>query len=114
MHFAARPGYLANSVSGIFYRNHFTRCVPEGWSQAERRKNTATQTASRYFGRISPVLFIAGDDGHVPNDDFDPDRSFPMKMRFAGIRGIRLARPIANSLPPLDVRVAQRRTRGRS
>src|ERR1700733_8608535 len=33
---------------------------------------------------------------------------------FAGIRGIRLARPIANSLPTLDVRGPQRRTRGLS
>jgi hypothetical protein len=70
--------------------------VPEGWSQAE------------HFGRISRVLFIAGHDGYVPNDDFDPDRTFPMKMRFAGIGGIRLARPTANSSPTLDVRGAQR------
>jgi hypothetical protein len=41
--------------------------VPTGWSQAE------------HFERISLVLFIAGHDGCVPNDDFGPDHSFPMK-----------------------------------
>ena len=76
--------------------------VPKGWSQAE------------HFGRISRVLFIAGHDGCIPNDDFGPDRSFPMKMRFAGIGGIRLARATANSSPTLDVRGAQRRMRGLS